>query len=93
MDKNEDIKEAVEELTIMSKDEELRRLADLREKAIRDERSALAYAKEEGVKQGIELGLKEKEIQIAKNMLEEKIDIEVIKRVTGLTEDEIQKLQ
>ena len=35
----EDIKEAVDELTGMSKDEELRRIAELREKAIRDEKS------------------------------------------------------
>ena len=38
-------------------------------------------------------GIKESKLEIAKNMLKEKIDKEVISRVTGLTLKDIQKLQ
>ena len=54
MEENKDIKEAVDELTGMSKDEELRRIAELREKAIRDEYAAISLATKRGIEQGIE---------------------------------------
>ena len=44
MAKNRDIKKAIEELEQVSGDEKLKRIAELREKAIRDEHAALAYA-------------------------------------------------
>lgn len=59
MVENEKIKEAVEELTGMSKDEELRRLAELREKGRRDEYARRQYAIEEGLREGRERGLAE----------------------------------
>ena len=97
MNENNDIKEAVDELTGMSKDEELRRIAELREKAIRDEHAAISLATKRGIERGIEQGIKqgtrERNIEIAKNMLKENIDIELIKKVTGLTEEEIKELQ
>lgn len=37
-------------------------------------------------------GAKEKELQIAQNMLKEKASIEFIIKVTGLTKEEIEKL-
>ncbi len=104
MEKNEDIKEAVEELEIMSRSEKLRRMAELREKAIRDEHAALEYATEEGMKNGLEQGLKqglqqgleqgkiEQNKKIARNMIKEKIDKEVISKVTGLSIEEIENL-
>ena len=84
MEDNKKIKEAVEELHIVSKDEELRRIAQLREKAIRDEAAAMELALEKGIEQGVK--------KIAKNMLKEKIPIETIIRLTGLKEEEIKKL-
>ena len=104
MEDNKKIKEAVEELHIVSKDEELRRIAQLREKAIRDEAAALELAIERGMKQGIEQGLEQgleqgiekgaanKAIEIAKNMLQEKFTIETIIKITGLKKEEIDKL-
>ena len=63
MEENKEIKEAVEELEKLSEDEELRRLAFLKEKYIRDENSARAYFKEQGLaegrKEGKKQGLKE----------------------------------
>ncbi len=53
-----EIQKAVVILHEMSADEEMREIARLREKAIRDERSAMNFAKREGVKEGIEIGEK-----------------------------------
>ena len=46
MAKNKDIRKAIEELEQVSGDEKLQRIAELREKAIRDEQAALEYATE-----------------------------------------------
>ena len=81
MEENENLKEAVEKLDRISEDEKMQRIIELREKAIRDEHAI--YAK--GVDDGI--------IKIAKNMLKENIDIEMIIKVTGLTKKEIENLR
>lgn len=38
-------------------------------------------------------GLKEKSIDIAKNMLKDSLDIEIIMKYTGLSKEEIEKLK
>ena len=81
MKENEELKEAVEKIHTMSEDEYMQRMADLREKAIRDEKARIDYALEKGEKKA--------KLEDAKKMLEEKIPLEVIIRVTGLTEEEI----
>ena len=97
MDKNESIKNANDELKQVSGDYELRRIAELREKYIRDEQAALDFAIEKGLKQGIERGMKQgieqEKIQTAKNMLELDIEIEKIEKVTGLSCEDIIKLK
>ena len=93
MEENEEIKEAIDELTGMSKDEELQRLAFLREKAIRDEKSIRRTGLEEGIAMGKDKGRKERNTEIARNMLKENIKMEIIIKVTGLTEYEIKELQ
>ena len=45
-----------------------------------------------GKSEGIEIGSKNKSIQIVKKMLEEKINIELISKVTGISVEEIQKM-
>ncbi len=50
-------------------------------------------AKQEGFEQGVKQGINERNIQIAKNMLKEKMDIKTISRLTNLTETDIQKLK
>ena len=54
MNENEEIKEAMSELEKISKDKELKRVAELREKAIRDEKNGLRHAREDGLKEGLE---------------------------------------
>lgn len=93
MDKNEDIKNAREELKQVSGDYELRRIAELKEKYIRDEAAALDFALEKGQKQGIEQGKNEANIQTAKNMLALGLDVEIISKATGLTVEKILELK
>ena len=80
MKENKEIRKAQEELEYLSGDEEERRIAELREKAIRDEVTNIEGAKEE------------KTIEIAKKMLKEKIQINKIMKITGLTKEDIEKL-
>ncbi|WP_028329730.1 Rpn family recombination-promoting nuclease/putative transposase [Brachyspira alvinipulli] len=48
--------------------------------------------KEEGIKEGIKEGIEQEKYLLAKNMKKEKIDVNVISKVTGLTKEEINKL-
>lgn len=85
---NKYVKKAEKELEYLSGDEETRRLAELREKAIRDELAAIAQAREEGKSEGIIQDKKE----IAKKMIEKQLSIALIMEMTGLTKEEIEKL-
>ena len=49
--------------------------------------------KRHGLAEGEAKGQKEKQIQIAKNMLDEKMDIKLISKITGLSKEEIEKLK
>ena len=82
---NKYIKKAEEELEYLSGDEETRRLAYLREKAIRDELAAIAQAKDEGIS--------EEKIKVTKKMLAENMDIEIISKITELTKEEIENIK
>ena len=46
----------------------------------------------DGEESGKEIGEKENKLQVAKKMLEEKLSIELIMKVTGLTREEVEKL-
>lgn len=86
---NKYVKKAEEELEYLTGDEETKRLAYLREKAIRDEAAGLKSARRKGIAEGKE----ETQKEVAKKMLAEHIDIDIIVKVTGLTKEEINKLQ
>lgn len=49
-------------------------------------------AKKEGKTEGKAEGIKEKTVEIAKNMLKKKMNIKDISEITGLTEEEINSL-
>ena len=89
---NEEIKKVVEILERTSSDEQARELYDLRMKAICDQNDAIDYATEKGREDGIKVGEQENSKKIAKKMLEKGLDIELISSVTGLKEEEIEKL-
>ena len=98
MESNENMKKAKEKLNEISGDEKVRRIAELRKKAIMDEKDAeyTGYSNgvriEEGIKQGKEEGYREGIIKIEKNMKEKKEKIEYIMEITGLGKEEIEKL-
>ena len=116
MKENENLKEAVKKLDNLSEDEKMQRIADLRQKAIMDEKAiyekGLEVGIEKGIQRGMEKGMKEgiqrgiekgiekgimegsqkEKIEIAKKMLELKIDKKTIAEATGLTEQEIEKI-
>ena len=99
-EKNEVIKEAEEELEYLTGDEEVKRMAFLHEKWEMDYNSRIQDAiddgreqgLQEGLQQGLQQGEKRKVNEIAKKMLDEKIDIQIIINVTGLTKEEIKRL-
>ena len=90
--KNKTLEKARKEITYLTGDEEIRRLAELREKWEMDWNSSMDYSKREGIREGIKEGAKEKNLENAKKMREEKIPIETIMKITKLTQEEIENL-
>lgn len=77
MSENKEVKEAYDKYNEMLDDVEVRRAAFKRQLDIMEKHEA----KKDGIR------------EVAKNMLKENIDIEVIVRVTGLTKEEIEELK
>ena len=88
-----EIIEAFEVLKVVSSDVETRRDAEIRFKSMSDKASNLAGAREEGIKQGVKLGIQQGVHDVAKNMLTNGVDIEMIQKFTGLSKEEILKLK
>lgn len=84
MIENEKVKKAEEELEYLSGDEGERRIAYLRETAEIDRKFAMTVARDQG--------RAEEKIDVAKKMLAENMDINLIIKITGLTKEEIEKL-
>ena len=97
METNKELKEAMKNLDEISQQEELRRVAELREKAIMDEKNALTHALEDGKKEGLKegqiLGKKETQKEIARKMLERNFSIEEIQSLIPLSQAEIEELK
>ena len=107
MKENEDIEEAVVTVHKMTEDEKMRRLADLREKAIMDEKAIRRKGYEDGRDAGYEDGMakgmakgieeeKKKNLQkmkdIAKNLKQMDITNEQICNILKIKKDELEKL-
>ncbi len=121
MDENKEIKKAVVKVKEMTEDEEMERLAFLRQKAIWDENAIRAKGEEQGRKLGEQIGEErgkkigeqigeergkkigeergkkqgkaEKTKEIVKSMLENKIDEKLIKKITQITQEELEKIK
>lgn len=72
-------------LEFLSQDKEVRRLYEMRQKALLDERSAMDKARREGKTEGKE--------EVAINLLADGMDILKVAKLTGLSETEIGKLR
>lgn len=84
-----EIKKAKEVLEEISKDEHERYLAELRQKYIMDQKAT----EDAGYDKGLKDGMKQKSEEIAKNLLSQNIDLEIIIKTTGLTLEEIKQLK
>ena len=109
MEENKNIKKARDELEQVSGNARLRRIAELKEKYIRDEQSSIEYAQDEGFKLGEAKGRtegetkgkaigraegkKEQKIEIAKNLLKQNVAIDIISNATSLSIAEIEALK
>ena len=96
MEKNEDIKEAKEELNQLSKDETLRRIA-LKEELLRmDINQAKAdaeeYGREKGITEGITQGRAEIKSEMVKKLYEINMSIEQIAKIVELDISEVKKI-
>ena len=96
-----EIKEAKAELVRLSGDRKERERYEKRRESRLNEVSALSYAEEkgiqkgieEGVKQGLEQGAKQRNIEIAKNLIQNGLDNELISKSTGLSIEEVEELR
>ena len=76
-------------MNYLTGDAAVRRMAELREKWEMDRISEIDYAKTEGE----EKGKKEKQIEIAKEMLKKNMEIKLISEITKLTIREVEQIK
>lgn len=79
------IREAYGEYEVLTGEAEAKRLEEIRQMSRMEEKAALSAERERGTEEG----QKQKQIEIARNMLEEKLPLNQIIKLTGLTEEEI----
>ena len=95
--KNEVLKKAREEITYLTGDEEVQRLQELREKWEMDRVSEIGYERRKALAEGEAKGRAEGEIKAKKEavrkMLREKLPIELIEKITGMTQKEIELIK
>ncbi len=96
--KNPAIHKAFNVLETLSADDKNRMLAEIREKALRNERSELSAARKKGIEEGIEKGVlkgeADKAQKTAENLLKMNVlSIEQISEATGLSIDEIEEIR
>jgi predicted transposase/invertase (TIGR01784 family) len=100
LDKNHVPKELASDLAIVKAitavdrmfDEEERQTYEIRMQSLADVESKIASAEEKGIEKGLEQGLHQASKAIAVNMLSKGIDKVTIAEVTGLTENDIERL-
>ena len=100
MKSNEDIEEAVVTVHKMTEDEKMRRIADLREKAILDEKAirrkgyqdGKSEGREEGLKEGRKEGRETERKENAKRMKALNLSDEYICEILNISKEELEKL-
>ena len=93
---DKEIKNARKVLEEISQDERERRLTELREKYIMDQKAIHDHGYDKGLEKGIEQGIKQGTVQnqkeIAQKMKSKGFDEKTISEITGLTEEQIKNL-
>ncbi|HAT4321869.1 Rpn family recombination-promoting nuclease/putative transposase [Clostridium perfringens] len=90
---NEEIKLAKSELYRLSMDSKEREQYNMREKAIYDRISALENAEAKGKREGRVEGKLESKLEVARESLSQGLEISLISKITGLSEEEILKIK
>ena len=90
---NEEIKLAKSELYRLSMDSKEREQYNMRKKAIYDRISALENAEAKGKKEGKLEGKLESKLEVVKESLSQGLEISLISKITGLSEEEILKIK
>lgn len=88
-EENENLKKAKEDLDDFNEEDEEYLMAAKRIMAIADKQAI----EEAGFDKGLEAGEKKSQISIAKRMLKQNLDIDIISKCTGLSKEEIEKLK
>ena len=88
-----EIIEAFEVLKVVSSNEETRRDAEIRIKAMSDKASSLAGAKEEGREEGLKEGEYQKSLSVARVSLENGLPLDIVAKITGLELPIIERLK
>ena len=88
-----EMEQAINAYYTITASSEFRELERLREKARHDEAQALYHAEQKGIRKGIQQGISERNIEIAKNLLDMGMPLDQIVRATGLPYHEIEGLR
>ena len=89
---NKELNKAKKVLEEISQDEHERYLAELRQKYIMDQKAIEDAGYDKGLKVGMQQGIEQEKISIAKKLKKQNIDIKVISDATGLALEEIEKI-
>lgn len=91
---HEPVKKAMSRIRELSADEEARRLAFVRERALRDEVSLLNDAKREGLEEGEQRGVEKNKRETARNLIARtEMDDRMIAEIAGLPIEEVVRLR
>ena len=93
MKENKEIRKANEEYEYLTGDAAERRLAFLRDKAIRDEKSIRQGGREEGREEGRKEGRIETLKQFVNNMIKRNMSTDEIQEITGISKEELEQIQ
>ena len=91
MKENKEIKSIADTLEQVSGDEKLRRIAELKEKAILDEKAALDYATEKGRAEGLAEGMAQFNALIL-NMFKNGAALEQLEKFTGFNKARLNEI-
>jgi len=83
------LNKAEEEYEYLTWDEEIKRLNELRNRAIRELKGSYYAGLEEGIEKGIERGITQEKLSIAKTMLKNNFSFEDIVKCTNLSKEDI----
>ena len=92
--------QAIEAYYSISASPEFRELERMRERAVRDRDSALWHAEQKGIQEGMQKGIQEgmqkgvaeRNIEIARNLLQINLPLDQISAATGLTREKVESL-